>query len=203
MRRSFSLALSLSLFALPAAAAEPFTVRDLVTMQRISEPQPSPQGDRVAFVVRSTDLEANRGRFDLWMVNMDGTGLTRLTSDPAADNNPRWAPDGKSLYFLSSRSGSSQVWRLPVGGGDPVQITKLPLDVSNLTVSPDGSRIAFSLEVFPDCAALACTKERLDQNEKRKGSGQLYQVDTGFYRHWDTWSEGRLNHLFVMPVAGG
>ncbi|HEV2846085.1 MAG TPA: S9 family peptidase, partial [Thermoanaerobaculia bacterium] len=205
MRRSFASALALSFFALPAVAAEPqpFTVRDLVTMQRISEPQPSPQGDRVAFVVRTTDLEANRGRFDLWMVNMDGTGLTRLTSDPAADNNPRWAPDGKSLYFLSSRSGSNQVWRLPAGGGDPVQVTNLPLDVANLTVSPDGSRIAFSLEVFPDCATLACTKERLDQNEKRKESGQLYQGDTGFYRHWDTWSDGRLNHLFVMPVAGG
>ncbi|HEY9421088.1 MAG TPA: S9 family peptidase [Thermoanaerobaculia bacterium] len=205
MRRSLSSFLAFSLFTLPAVAADPhpFTVRDLLAMDRITEPQPSPRGDKVAFVVRTTDLEANRGRFDIWVVNMDGTGLTRLTSDPASDNNPRWAPDGGSLYFLSTRSGSSQVWRQPAGGGDAVQVTNLPLDVSNLTVSPDGSRIAFSLEVFPDCATLACTKERLDQNEKRKGSGQLYQGDVGFYRHWDTWSEGRRNHLFVMPVAGG
>ena len=203
MRRSFSCFLAFSLFAIPVVAADPhpFTVQDLVAMERITEPQPSPKGDRVAFVVRTTDLEANRGRFDIWMVNMDGTGLTRLTSDPASDNNPRWAPDGRSLYFLSSRSGSSQVWRLPIGGGDPVQVTNLPFDVSNLTVSPDGSRIAFSLEVFPDCATLACTKERLDR--KKQGSGQLYQGDVGFYRHWDTWSDGRRNHLFVMPVAGG
>src|SRR5262245_20495682 len=162
--RRLLLLLALLGLAFPAAAAEPhpFGVQDLVTMERITDPQPSPSGDKVAFVVRSTNLEANKGTFDLWLVNIDGTGLTRLTSDPASDTNPRWAPDGKSLYFLSTRSGSSQVWRLPVGGGDPSQVTKLPLDVANLTVSPDGSRLAFSLEVFVDCPALACTQERLD-----------------------------------------
>ncbi len=190
---------------LPAAAAEPhpFMVQDLLAMDRISEPQPSPKGDRVVFVVRTTDLEANRGRTDLWMVKADGSGLIRLTTDPAADNNPRWAPDGNSLYFLSTRSGSSQVWKIPASGGDAVQVTNLPLDVANLAVSPDGSRLAFSLEVFVDCPTIACTKERVDQKGKTKASGQLYQGDAGFFRHWDTWSEGRRNHLFVMPVAGG
>jgi dipeptidyl aminopeptidase/acylaminoacyl peptidase len=197
--------LALLALALPAAAAEPhqFTVHDLLAMERISDPEPSPQGDKVAFELRTTDLDANRGRFDLWLVNTDGTGLTRLTSDPAADNNPRWSPDGKSLYFLSTRSGSSQVWRLPIGGGDPVQITKLPLDVSNLTVSPDGSRLAFSLDVFVDCPTLACTKERLDGKVKQKSSGKIYQGGAGFFRHWDTWSEGQRSHLFVLPVTGG
>jgi dipeptidyl aminopeptidase/acylaminoacyl peptidase len=207
MRNSFYVLalLGLALPSAPIMAAEPhpFTVQDLLAMERISEPQPSPEGDRVVFVVRTTDLEANKGRTDLWTVKMDGTGLTRLTSDPASDTNPRWAPDGKSVYFLSARSGSSQVWRLPAAGGDAVQVTKLPLDVSNLTVSPDGSRLAFSLEVFADCPTLACTQERLDQREKGKASGQLYQGDAGFVRHWDTWSEGRRNHLFVMPAAGG
>src|SRR6185503_20478781 len=170
-----SLALAAAVAAAPALAADPhpFTVHDLLAMQRISDPQPSPRGDRVAFVVRVTDLDANRGRTDLWMVIAGGGALTRLTSDPASDDNPRWAPDGQSLYFLSSRSGSSQVWRLPVAAasaaaGDPVQVTHLPLDVANLTVSPDGARLAFSLEVYPDCPTLACTKERLDRKAKDK-----------------------------------
>jgi dipeptidyl aminopeptidase/acylaminoacyl peptidase len=189
----------------PIGAAEPhpFTVQDLLAMDRITEPQPSPKGDRVVFVVRTTDFEANRGRTDLWMVNADGSGLIRLTTDPAADNNPRWAPEGNSIYFLSTRSGSSQVWRIPAAGGDAVQVTNLPLDVASLTVSPDGSRLAFSLEVFPDCPTIACTKERVDQEEKSKATGQLYQGDAGFFRHWDTWSAGQRNHLFVMPVSGG
>ncbi|HEV7509071.1 MAG TPA: S9 family peptidase [Thermoanaerobaculia bacterium] len=197
------LALAVLAPAVFAAEPHPFTVHDLLAMERISDPEPSPQGDKVVFELRTTDLEANKGRYDLWVVNMDGSGLTRLTSDPAADNNPRWAPDGKNLYFLSTRSGSSQVWRLPVGGGDPVQITRLPLDVSNLTVSPDGSRLAFSLDVFVDCPTLACTKERQDAQAKQKSSGKLYQGGTGFFRHWDTWSEGQRSHLFVLPVAGG
>jgi dipeptidyl aminopeptidase/acylaminoacyl peptidase len=203
--RKLLLTLALIPLAAPAVAAEPhpFTVQDLLAMDRITEPQPSPAGDRVAFVVRTTDLEANRGRTDLWVVNADGSGLARLTTDPAGDTNPRWASDGKSLYFLSTRSGSSQVWRLPAVGGDAVQVTKLPLDVASLTVSPDGKLLAFSLEVFPDCPTLACTKERLDAKAKQKTSGQLYSGDVGFYRHWDTWSEGRRNHVFAMPVAGG
>ena len=196
--------------AVPALAADPhpFNVRDLVTAQRISDPQPSPKGDRIAFVLRTTDLEANRGRLDLWMVGADGGGLTRLTSDPAADSNPRWSPDGQSLYFLSARSGSNQVWRLPVGSGaagdpvQPVQITRLPLDVSNLTLSPDGSRLLFSLEVYPDCPTIACTRERLDAKAKAKSSGQLYQGDVGFFRHWDVWLEGLRNHLFTLPASG-
>jgi dipeptidyl aminopeptidase/acylaminoacyl peptidase len=205
--RKLLLCLTLLSTALPAVAADPhpFTVRDLLAMRRITDPQPSPRGDRVAFVVRTTDLEANRGRTDLWMVNADGTGLTRLTSDPAPDGNPRWAPDGQSLYFLSSRSGSNQVWRLPVGSGtagEPVQVTHLPLDADNLTVSPDGSRLAFSLEVYPDCPTVACTKERLDRKAKTQASGKLYQGDAGFFRHWDTWSEGLRNHLFTLPVSG-
>jgi dipeptidyl aminopeptidase/acylaminoacyl peptidase len=206
--RKLSCLVSLFLtFALPALAAEPhpFNVRDLVALKRISDPQPSPKGDRIAFVLRTTDLAANKGRYDVWMVNADGGGLVQLTNDPASDDNPRWAPDGQSLYFLSSRSGSNQVWRLPMGeggAGDPVQVTHLPLDVANLTLSPDGSRMAFSLEVFVDCPTVACTKERLDKKEKEKSSGQLYQGDGGFFRHWDAWSSGMRNHLFTIPVSG-
>ncbi|HYG65228.1 MAG TPA: S9 family peptidase, partial [Thermoanaerobaculia bacterium] len=173
-------------------------------MQRISDPRPSPRGDRVAYVLRTNDLEENRARTDLWMVNIAGGAggdAVRLTSDPAADNTPRWSPDGKSLYFLSTRSGSSQVWRLDMSAakpGDPVQVTDLPLEVANLLVSPDGSRLAFSLEVFPDCQTLACTRERLDHKEKGKVKAQLFEG--GFVRHWDTWSDGRRNHLFTASL---
>src|SRR5436305_4732217 len=185
MRKLFFVFVMLTI-ALPALAAEPhpFNVRDLVTLKRISDPQPSPKGDRIAFVLRSTDLAANKGRYDLWIVNADASGLVQLTTDPASDDNPRWAPDGQSLFFLSSRSGSNQVWRLPVGPGgpgEPVQVTHVPLDVSNLTVSPDGSRLAFSLEVYVDCPTVACTRERLDAKAEEEASGHLCQGVGGFF----------------------
>jgi dipeptidyl aminopeptidase/acylaminoacyl peptidase len=170
-------------------------------MDRIADPQVSPDGKWIVFVVSSTDLEANRRRTDLWLVGTDGAGLRRLTSDPASDVNPCWSPDGKTIWFLSTRSGSSQVWRIRTDGGEAQPMTHLPLDVGNLILSPDGSRLAFSLEVFPDCETLDCTTKRLDERAKAKSSGRIYE--RLFIRHWDTWSDGRRSHLFVMPAAGG
>lgn len=179
----------------------PFSVHDLLAMDRLSDPQVSPDGKRIVFVVSSTDLEANRRRTDLWLVSTDGTGLRRLTSHPENDFNPQWSPDGREIYFLSTRSGSAQVWRIQADGGEAQAVTQLPLDVSNLVLSPDGLHIAFTMEVFPDCHTLDCTTQRLEDRAKKKASGRLY--DRLFIRHWDTWKDGRRSHLFVMPTRGG
>ncbi|WP_224249292.1 alpha/beta hydrolase family protein [Hyalangium gracile] len=196
-----SLLAALALTAAPAASPHPYNVQDQVTLRRLSEPRVSPDGQRIAFVLRTTDMEANRGRTDLWLVNADGSGARQLTSHPDADNQPVWAPDGRSLFFLSSRGGSSQVWRLPIDGGEPQQVTKLPLDVNAFALSRDGARLAVALEVFPDCATLECTPQRQETKAKSKSSGRVY--DKLFVRHWDTWADGRRSHLFVLPVAGG
>jgi dipeptidyl aminopeptidase/acylaminoacyl peptidase len=201
MRNPFAIALACLALAGAAAAqapaTHPFDVHDLVTMRRVSEPHPSPAGDQVVFVLRTTDLDANRGRTNLWRVGMDGSGLRALTPAKGNDSSPRWSADG-SLYFLSTRSGSSQIWRLPARGGEAVQVTRLPFDVESFGLSPDGRRVALSMEVFPDCATVACTQQRLDAKAKRKATGELF--DHLFVRHWDTWYDGRRSHLFVLPV---
>jgi len=192
------------LVAAPAQAADdshPFNVHDLVTMARLSDPQVSPDGRSVAYVLRTTDLDADRGRTDLWVVPVAGGAPRRLTTDPANDSSPRWSPDGRWLYFLSSRSGSSQVWRLPLAGGESEQVTDLPLDVGGYLLSPDGSRLAVSLEVFTECEDLACTAHRLAAREDTKADAQVY--DSLFVRHWDTWGDGRRAQLFVVPAAPG
>ncbi|MBP9144476.1 MAG: S9 family peptidase [Thermoanaerobaculia bacterium] len=201
---AFVIAAALPVAASAAAAAaepHPFTVHDLLAMQRISDPQVSPDGTQVLFTLRTTDLDANAGRNDLWLVGADGSGLRQITTHKAGDFNGRWASDGRAIYFLSTRSGSSQVFKLAFDGGEAVQVTDLPVDVSNLELSPDGSHLGFSLEVFPACGAdLDCTKKRLDENDARKASGKIY--DSLFIRHWDTWADGRRNHLFVLPSSG-
>ncbi|MCU0913979.1 MAG: S9 family peptidase [Planctomycetes bacterium] len=184
-----------------AQPSHPFSVRDMLAMDRLSDPQVSPDGKLVAFVVRRTDLDANTGRTDLWLVATDGTGLRRLTSAPEADTNPRWAPDGRTIWFLSSRAGSSQVWRIGVDGGEAEQGTREPLDVGNLVVAPDGQHIAYTMEVFPDARTVQDTKSRLEAQSKNKATGRVYE--SLFVRHWDTWKDGRRAHLFVRPVAGG
>jgi dipeptidyl aminopeptidase/acylaminoacyl peptidase len=197
----FLLIICIKVFAVsPVDTSHPFSVHDMLAMDRISDPQVSPDGKWIVFVLRKTDLEANRGRTDLWLVGSDGTNLRQLTTHPEADTNPRWSPDGSTVYFISSRSDSPQVWRIRIDGGEARQVTDQPLDVGNLLVSPDGKFIAFTMEVFPDCN-VAATKFRLDEIKERKATGRVY--DRIFVRHWDTWKDGRRSHLFVMPTIGG
>jgi dipeptidyl aminopeptidase/acylaminoacyl peptidase len=188
--------------ASPQAAEKthPFGVHDMLAMDRISDSQVSPDGRWIAFNVRETDLEANRGRTDIWLVGTDGQGLRRLTSHPAADFNGRWSPCGQWIFFLSTRSGSSQVWRIKVDGGEAEQVTRLPLDVGGLLVSPAGGTLAVTMEVFPGMSPEA-TAAKLDATAKDKATGRIYERI--FVRHWDTWADGRRSHLFVVPAHGG
>ena len=194
------LLLAALLFALPGAADQthPFSVHDMLAMDRVSDPQVSPDGSQVAFVLRTTDLAANKGRTDLWLLDVRTKAVRRLTTNDAADTNPRWAPDGKSLLFLSTRGGSQQVWRLPLSGGEPEKVTSEPLDVDNLEVAPGGKLLVLSMEVFPGKSP-ADTKKALDEKEAVKATGMLF--DHLFVRHWDTWKDGRRNHVFVLPLG--
>jgi len=198
-----SLLVPMSVQAAAAGPTHPFTVHDMLAMDRITAAKVSPDGRQVVFVVSRTDLEHNRRRTDLWLVGSDGSGIRRLTSHEAGDTDPCWAPDGGSIFFLSTRSGSSQVWRIPVGGGEAVQATDLALDVNAFLLTPDGARLVVALDVFPD-ADVAETARRLDVLEKREKTGPSGRIyDRLFVRHWDAWSDGRRSHLFVLPVAGG
>jgi dipeptidyl aminopeptidase/acylaminoacyl peptidase len=185
------------------AADAPFTVDDLVRLKRISDPQVSPDGRVLAFVQRETDMNANKGRTSLWLLDLADPAATpqRATGAPANDSSPRWAPDGHTLYFLSNRSGTSQVWRLDLPALAAQRVTDYPLDVTSLKVSPRAAQLALSMEVFPDCESLKCTRERLDQRAADKASGRLYERT--FIRHWDTWSDGTRSHLFTAPLAAG
>src|SRR5271154_6983224 len=99
-----------------SAQARPFTAHDLVMLDRISDPHLSPDGTRVVYDVRSTDLAANKGVHALWVVCANcapGAASTpvRLAASAGGATNPRWSPDGNAVYFLSSRTGSAQIWR--------------------------------------------------------------------------------------------
>jgi dipeptidyl aminopeptidase/acylaminoacyl peptidase len=183
------------------AAPRGFTVEDLVNMERVGSPAVSPDATRVIYTVRSTDMEKNRGNTQLWMIDLRAARPTpqRLTDHASSSADPEWSPSGDAVYFLSARSGSSQVWRQPVAGGAPVKVTDLPLDVDNFRVAPTGDRLAFSLAVFRDCVDLACTKARLDAKEKEKATGKVY--DRLFARHWDTWNDHRNAVLFSAPIG--
>ncbi len=185
------------------ASAKGATVDDLLAMQRISEPAVSPDGTWVAFTVRDTDLDANKGRNDVWLATVDGSTVRRLTTHPDGDTSPAWTPDGKTLYFLSSRGGSSQVWRIAPAGGEAEQVTRLPVDVGGFRLFPDGKRLVVALEVWPETRTLAASITRDAAEAKKPVKARAY--DQLLFRHWDTWEDGRYSHLFVWtpPELGG
>jgi dipeptidyl aminopeptidase/acylaminoacyl peptidase len=180
------------------AESRPFDAQALVEMARISDPRVSPDGTGVVFTLRTTDLTADRGRTDLWWVGIDGSGLRRLTEHEAADGSALWTA-ANEIHFLSSRSGSAQVWALALPAGPPRQVTDLPLPVTAYAVSPSDGTLVVALDVFVDCPDLACTVDRLSVGAagRARPSGELY--DSLFVRHWDTWGDGRRSHLFAIP----
>lgn len=200
MRSLAAMVIFLGVGMVEAMQTHPFSVHDMLAMDRISDARVSPDGKLVVFTVSVTDLENNKRRTDLYLAATDGSWTRRLTTHEASDSQGRWSADGKWIYFLSSRTGSSQVWRIPVDGGEAEQVTKLPLDLDALEVSPDGRFLVFSMMVFPGTTPEE-TKNQLEEREKRKASGRLY--DRLFVRHWDSWEDGRRNHLFVYQLAEG
>ncbi len=180
--------------------SHPFSVHDLWAMERVSDPQVSPDGRLIVFEKKTFDIEENKGRSDLWLVRPDGGGLRRLTSHPSGSASPRWAADGETIWFLSARTEKMQVWRICVDGGEAEQVTDLPLDVANLVCAPDGRYIAFTMDVYSGCSPEE-TKQRSDEAEESKATGKVFE--RLFIRHWDTWKDGRRSHVFVYAVDGG
>ena len=182
-------------------AREAFDYNDMISANRLGDPQVSPDGRWVVYSLTTTDVAANRRAGALFVIDLQNPGEgRRLAINEGGANTARWGSDGK-LYFLSGRSGSSQVWRAEADGTAPVQVTNLPLDVNAYRLSPDAAQVAVSLAVFPECETLACTVDRNKAVADDPSTGQTY--DRMFVRHWDTWNDGTQNHLFVVPTAGG
>jgi dipeptidyl aminopeptidase/acylaminoacyl peptidase len=185
--------------AMPALA-RPFTPQDMVTLSRVSSPQVSSDGRWLVWQQRETDLAANRGRNDLWRIDLKakvGTPEKFASLAEADETDPAFGPDGQ-LYFMSNRKGGkSAVWRVAMSGGTPVQVTG-DYDLSGFRLSPTGSAIL----VWADRPVGA--KSLDDQpapKAKEQGSGRTY--DQLFVRHWDSWADGQRSQLFVIPMTNG
>ncbi|WP_313395494.1 S9 family peptidase [Sphingobium yanoikuyae] len=198
-----ALALSpmLSSVLVAPAAARPFTPNDMVSLDRVSSPTVSPDGKWMAYQLRSTDLANNRGRTDLYLLAIDKAGRAPRLIASVPDKNeasPVFSADGSALYYVSNASGDDQLWRAPIAGGQPVQISKAPGGISGFLLNPQGDKVA----LWADRPVGARTIDDVKApTPPSAGSGRVY--DQLFVRHWDTWSDGQRSQIFVMPVAGG
>jgi dipeptidyl aminopeptidase/acylaminoacyl peptidase len=179
------------------AAKHVISFDDLIRMHRVSETQVSPDGKWVAYTVATPDMEANRNASNLWMVATSGGEALQLTQS-GHDSSPVWSPDGKTIAFLSSRSGTSQVYLLSMEGGEAKEFTHLSTGADLVKWSPDGKAIAFTSSVYPDCKDDACNSAR--EAEKGKSKVKAHVYEQLLYRHWTHWFEGKRSHLFVVPA---
>jgi dipeptidyl aminopeptidase/acylaminoacyl peptidase len=195
------------LLALPALAiaARGFEVRDLVKLDRYSSPTLSPDGRKLVFAKRVLDEKSGKASTSLWIEDLfarDAAPPVRFTPEGWDVNSPSFSPDGKTVYFLSGKAGSSQLYAMATAGGVPKQVTAFALDVDGYKLSPDGKQVAIAAGTFADCQAdFACTKKKLDDSGAKKSSGVVFE--RLFIRHWDAWNDGRLNRIFVASLPSG
>lgn len=190
------------LAALPSqAATRGLDVRDMIALDRVSAPLLTADGGNVVFAKRvvGADSKASTGLFIRNLRTRDAAPPRPLTPAGWNVNSAALSDDGQTVYFLSAKGGSQQLYAMPLAGGAPRQLTDFAVDVDSFHVSPQGDRVVFSAGVFQDCGSdLACTTRKLDAHKARKNSGEVF--DSLFVRHWDTWNDGRRNTLFVAPL---
>ena len=173
------------------------TFEDMMRLHRVSTPQVSPDGKWVAYAVATPDMDANRNASNIWVVAVEGGAPVQWTRS-GHDTSPVWSPDGKMLAFLSSRDGASQVYILPMDGGEAHAWTHLSTGADMVKWSPDSKTIAFTSAVYPDCKDDPCNKAR--DGEKERNKVKAHVAEQLLYRHWDHWFEGKRAHLFVVAA---
>jgi dipeptidyl aminopeptidase/acylaminoacyl peptidase len=183
------------------AAGRPIAIDDLLSLERVSDPQLSPDGAYAAYTVSTPDVPGNRMATNVWLVSLR-TGQTKALTTTGRDSRGRWAPDGRRLAFVSSRTGTPQLYVQVVDAErEPVPLTTLSGGVDNIVWSRDGRTLAFTSEVYPDCADEACNAAR--DNARGRAPSHARTYDALLYRHWTSWSEGKRSHLFVVSASGG
>jgi dipeptidyl aminopeptidase/acylaminoacyl peptidase len=201
--KSLYSALACLTLAVPAGAAHPLKVEDVQKLSRIGSAQVSPDGKWVAFTVTRSDVAKNKMVTNLWMLPAAGGTPQQLTfSEKGSNGQPRWSPDSRFLYFVSTRTDNKpQVFRLPVAGGESSQVSTATTGIEAYYLSPDGGTIAFVSTVYPDCSDLPCSEKKAKEKEEDPVKAEI--ITEIPFRRWDSWVEGKRRHIFVMSAEGG
>lgn len=163
----------------------------------VSDPQLSPDGRTVLFAARTADLATNKRTTVTYVVPIRGGPATRFPDDTTPASEARWSPDGRLVVFTAH----DQLWLATASGAGRRPLAALSGGATGPIWSPDGSRIAFTSTVYPDCGDDACNAARAQAAQKNPVKAHI--ATQLLYRHWNAWDEGQRSHLFVVSTAGG
>lgn len=169
------------------------TPEALWSFGRLSGPDVSPDGKKVIYGVTYYSIEHNKGNRDIYVVDSDGSNFKRLTKSPKSEYNAIWRPDGEKIGFLTTESGSMQMWEIDPDGSGRTQITYIEGGITGFKYAPDQTKILYTKEVPIDNEF----KELYEGLPKARG--MLF--DDLMYRHWDTWVDS-YSHIFVADYDG-
>jgi dipeptidyl aminopeptidase/acylaminoacyl peptidase len=185
----------------PNSQAARLSVDHLALLAEVSDPQPSPEGDWIAYTVTRRDFEEDESRSRIWMVPAEGGEAAALTAEDQSSSHPRWSPDGRYLAFLSARDDEpAQVWRLFRKGGEAVRLTDTAQAVDTFAWSPDSTRLLLVLQ--DASAAERAAHEQGDDYEEQTPPPWVIdrqQFKTDYVGYLDR----RRSHLYVLDVASG
>lgn len=139
------LILALTVAALAQTAPHPLKLDDIFRFRDVRDPQVSPDGEWIAYVVSTVDTKEDKSNTHIWMVSFDGKSDRQITFSQDSESSPRWGTDGKYLSFTSSRPGKAkgnQVWLLDRQGGEAMQLTDFKGRLQGYEWSPDSKRLA-------------------------------------------------------------
>ncbi|MFQ5789722.1 MAG: prolyl oligopeptidase family serine peptidase [Acidobacteriota bacterium] len=182
-----------------AAPSRNLTVDDYFRIREVSDPRLSPDGQWIAYAVKTRDLEEDKTESRIWMVATSGGEAIPMTAEGSSASRPRWSPDGKYLAFLAARNeDKTQVWTLFRQGGDSAQLTDTVQGVTAYQWSPDGRQMVLVLK-DPSPEEL---EEKKDDKKKEKKVPRPWVVNRlQFKRDYVGYLDRRRTHLYVLDVA--
>lgn len=169
------------------------TPEALWAMGRIGSVAVSPDEKQIAYTVSYYSVPQNKSNSEVFVMDADGSANTQITQSTWKEAQPVWFKDGKKLAFLSSESGSNQVWEMNPNGTDRKQLTQYDGDIEGFSFSPDGKKLLFIAQV-------KTVKSTADKHpDLPKATGII--VNDLMYKHWDEWVT-TAPHPFVADFDG-